>query len=370
MTEIYLVRHAEAEGNVYRRMHGQYDSLITPNGYRQIEALQRRFAPIHVDACYASDLTRTSITAGAIYRPKGLPLQRDKRFREVNVGRWEDVPFGYLDRFETDRMLQFNRDPVHWHVEGAERYDDYTSRFLDGMEEAVSANPGKTIVIVAHGCVLRGVLMRLFSDHGHCDNTAVTHLFYENGQYTCDYCNDNSHLSPEISTLARQSWWRSNGSTQDFNLWYQPLTDSAAFVSACRDIETLTGETASEQAVLLQQFDSLTENGEVLAAMLGQTQIGTVAVKSSSVRPDAAVAFLFHLDQAYRGKRFGTQLLGAAVSYARRQGKTVLMLQTSERNTAAAAFYRHMGFEETGAVPGKPEQRIFELNLDTRRFVW
>ena len=29
MTTIYLIRHAEAEGNLYRRVHGWYDSLIT-----------------------------------------------------------------------------------------------------------------------------------------------------------------------------------------------------------------------------------------------------------------------------------------------------------------------------------------------------
>lgn len=39
VTKLYLVRHAEAEGNLYRRIQGQYDSLITDNGYRQIAAL-------------------------------------------------------------------------------------------------------------------------------------------------------------------------------------------------------------------------------------------------------------------------------------------------------------------------------------------
>ena len=34
MTTVYLVRHAEAEGNLYRRVHGWYNSLITDNGYR------------------------------------------------------------------------------------------------------------------------------------------------------------------------------------------------------------------------------------------------------------------------------------------------------------------------------------------------
>ena len=40
MTTIYLIRHAEAEGNIYRRYHGWYNSLITLNGYRQIQALE------------------------------------------------------------------------------------------------------------------------------------------------------------------------------------------------------------------------------------------------------------------------------------------------------------------------------------------
>ena len=44
MTTIYLIRHAEAEGNLYRRAHGWYNSTITDRGYRQIAALAKRFA--------------------------------------------------------------------------------------------------------------------------------------------------------------------------------------------------------------------------------------------------------------------------------------------------------------------------------------
>ena len=53
VTKVYLIRHAEAEGNLYRRIHGWYDSLITENGYRQIAALQERFREVHVDAVYS-----------------------------------------------------------------------------------------------------------------------------------------------------------------------------------------------------------------------------------------------------------------------------------------------------------------------------
>ena len=91
MTTLYLIRHAEAEGNLYRRIHGQYNSLITDNGYRQIQALQKRFADVPIDAVYSSDLFRTMTTARAIYVPKGLPLQTRADLRELGMGEWEDL---------------------------------------------------------------------------------------------------------------------------------------------------------------------------------------------------------------------------------------------------------------------------------------
>ena len=75
MTKIYLIRHAEAEGNLYRIAQGQHESLITDRGFRQIDALRRRFDGVEIDAVYSSDLYRTQVTAGAIYIPRRLPLR-------------------------------------------------------------------------------------------------------------------------------------------------------------------------------------------------------------------------------------------------------------------------------------------------------
>ena len=205
MTTIYLVRHAEAEGNAYRRIHGQYDSLITPNGLRQIEALAKRFADVPVNACYASDLYRTRKTAEAVYVPKGLALVTDARLREVNLGRWEDVPFGYLERFEADDMYKFNHDERLWSVEGSERWQTYTERFVRALKEVAQNHEGQTVTIFSHGCVLRGVQKRLsgMDKVPYCDNTAVSKLVYEDGAFQFDYLNDNSHLPENISTFAR-----------------------------------------------------------------------------------------------------------------------------------------------------------------------
>ena len=60
MTTIYLIRHAEAEGNLYRIAQGQANSSITDRGERQIQALARRFADIPIDAVYALSLIHIS----------------------------------------------------------------------------------------------------------------------------------------------------------------------------------------------------------------------------------------------------------------------------------------------------------------------
>jgi hypothetical protein len=55
MTKLYLIRHAEAEGNLFRRMHGQYNSRLTEIGLRQVKLLAKRLAEIPFDAVYYDD---------------------------------------------------------------------------------------------------------------------------------------------------------------------------------------------------------------------------------------------------------------------------------------------------------------------------
>ena len=37
MTQIYLIRHTQAEGNRYRMMQGHWDGDVTPLGVKEIE---------------------------------------------------------------------------------------------------------------------------------------------------------------------------------------------------------------------------------------------------------------------------------------------------------------------------------------------
>ena len=112
MTQVYLIRHAEAEGNLYRMAQGQYNSILTDRGRRQVQALEARFRDIPVDAVYSSDLVRTPLPAGAICIPKNLPLRLDPGLREIHMGDWEDKTWGEVRHFAGARLALFNHsDP-------------------------------------------------------------------------------------------------------------------------------------------------------------------------------------------------------------------------------------------------------------------
>ena len=121
MTTIYLIRHAEAEGNRYRRAHGWYNSTITDRGYLQIAALAKRFADTKFDAVYSSDRFRTMITALSIYKTHGLPLRTVRALREIDVGYWEDTPWAELERIDPEQLANFSNDSQNWHVPGGVR---------------------------------------------------------------------------------------------------------------------------------------------------------------------------------------------------------------------------------------------------------
>ena len=194
MTRIYLVRHAEAEGNLYRIAHGHYNGLITARGYKQIAALQQRFEHIHIDAVYSSDLFRTRTTARAVYLPKGLPLHTDPNLREVNMGVWEGHTWQQLRMEDEERIVDFNRHLDRWQVPGGETAQQVLDRFIPALTKIALENDGKTVAVFSHGAALRMVLGTLegrpLSELGstpHGDNTAISLVEYDEDGFTVLY---------------------------------------------------------------------------------------------------------------------------------------------------------------------------------------
>ena len=152
---LYIIRHAEAEGNLYRRIHGWYDSLITENGYHQIAALEERFRHVPIDAVYSSDLFRTRTTAGAVCRPKGLPLQTRADLRELSMGVWEDRTWGEAAHFQPEHYLRYSTCDPGWKNEGGESRQEGRRRIRAAILDIAARHPGEQVAVVCHGDIIR-----------------------------------------------------------------------------------------------------------------------------------------------------------------------------------------------------------------------
>jgi len=233
MTTIYLIRHAEAEGNLYRIAHGHYNSCITDDrGCRQIRALAERFRDVPVDAVYASDLIRTRTTAQSIYLPKGLQLHPDPAFREICMGEWEEHCWYELLRKYPQSHDDFNHRLDRWQVPGSETARQVLDRYLPALRRVARQHDGQTVAIFSHGAAMRIVLGTLqglslleIGDTPFGDNTSVARLEAEGDDIRVLYRDDNSHLvQAGLSTLAKQKWWRQKG-VQEMGQLYAPLTE-------------------------------------------------------------------------------------------------------------------------------------------------
>ena len=85
---------------------------------------------------------------------------------------------------------------------------------------------------------------------------------------------------------------------------------------------------------------------------------------------DAGWISLIWVDGAMRGRRFGAQLLGHAVSFFReKKGRSRLRLHVSQTNDAAIGFYEAMGFRKIGVARGVGGP-LYLMEMDIAPKVW
>lgn len=380
MTRIYLIRHAEAEGNLYRRVHGQFDANITQLGRRQVAALAQRFRDTPIDALWSSDLTRTQSTASAVlkYHP-ALVMHTTAALREVDVGVWEDTPWEQIARTYPEQYRNFNQDPERWSIPGSENFDALVERMRRALLELAAAYPGGTVAAVSHAYAIRALASRLmgrdFGDLPFGDNTAVTTILAEDGALTLERYADASHLG-ELSTFARQGL-AGDHMGKKANGWFAPMAlpgEKALYTRAYS--ETWTASHGSLRGFapalyLRSAAQRVREDPQCLAEIYyGDDLAGLIELDPERGGDEnAGWISLIWVEQPLRGRRFGAQLIGYAVSYFRKKGRDKLRLHVSRTNAAALAFYEAMGFVQAGTADGVGGP-LYLMEMDIARRVW
>ena len=357
MTKIYLIRHVQAEGNLFRMMQGHWDGEPTALGLRQAARLGERMRELPLDAIYVSDLSRALCTAAALQTHHPLPLRVDPRLRELDMGPWEGRFFGDLKHEHPGEIKTFLLRQDGWRPEGAEDYAAVTARAWPAMEEILRDNEGKSVAVVSHGVTIRCLLAKMLKvGPGEPErlplggNTAVSCLDYENGVFTPEYLGDNSHLDE----AERLPWDR----TPDLRAEaIDPLREEA-FYTACyedawRAAHGTTRGFSPESYLLSAAEHHRADPGAVLRILAEDEPVGLVDMDT---RRGAHAGYgwlsLLYLRPEYRRLGMGIQLLGRAIMHYRALERRSLRLTVAEDNAPAVAFYARWGFEQLGSEQG------------------
>ena len=214
MVKIYLVRHAEAQGNVLEFFQGHIDTDVSEKGRKQLECLSERFKDIPIEEVYTSPLRRARATAEAVNKYHRLPLTIAPDIIEINGGEWEGVKWAELpEKFPREYGL-WTKSINEFAAPGGETTLQVYNRMKLAMRRIAAENQGKTIAVVSHGMAIKAYLNYAdgrewanYADPGWADNTAVSLIEYDDELVPrILFKNDSAHLSEGLSTLAVSKW--------------------------------------------------------------------------------------------------------------------------------------------------------------------
>ena len=373
MTEIYIIRHTEAEGNLYKVMQGYWDGDVTSLGFKEIDALARRFKDVKLDAVYSSDLYRACLTASALTRYNRLPIFTDKRIREINVGPLEGTFFGNTMHENPVAMKIFLEHPWQWHLAGADTLEDVSKRACEAVREIADKNDGKSVAVVSHGMTIKCILTKLlgYALEGEdsapiVKNTAVSKLIYKDGKFTAEYVADASHLEG----LEVTDW------VQKDLLWdeeFNPLSDEEHYKKCYKDAWSFAhgGNTDKFYPDLylsssVKHFEN--DKRAVLKLYFEEKEAGLLDLDILKGKEQGyGWISLLYLFPEFRFKRFGIQILGRAIMHYYSLGRKAVRLNVAASNEAAVHFYSKYGFDiietESGA---EGPLYLMEKRLDER----
>ena len=206
---IHLIRHAESEANVRTPpiVGGRCSwAELTARGVEQARVLGERLKKAHPDDLWASSTAiRAQQTARYSLEAAGLSTDRTQTYgelEELDQGDWT----GRLrtEVYTPEQIAIIEAQQWYFRPPNGESQDDVYRRTLDWLERRVLSSDHARAWVFCHGMVIKLTLAalvgldRLTAWQIPIDNTSITTLTWDEGQWTEVVRNDVSH-NPSLS---------------------------------------------------------------------------------------------------------------------------------------------------------------------------
>jgi len=152
-----LIRHGETSWNREGRVMGRNPVELSENGRAQVQAAVVLARSLQPDMIVTSPLVRARQTAEIIAEGVGrIQITEDPAIAEVSYGSWEGMT--YDDLINDPYYAIYRESPVDYPTPGGETIPQVQGRGVEAIHRAIEANPGRRIVFVSHGDIIRTVL--------------------------------------------------------------------------------------------------------------------------------------------------------------------------------------------------------------------
>jgi broad specificity phosphatase PhoE len=152
-----LMRHGETRWNREGRVMGRNPVELSDNGRVQVATAARFVSFLRPDLIVTSPLVRARQSAQIVADELGgVEIVEEPTIAEVLYGRWEGMSFHEL--IEDPHYLEYRKSPIEHPTPGGETIPQVQERGVSAICRAFEAHPGRRLLFVSHGDIIRTVL--------------------------------------------------------------------------------------------------------------------------------------------------------------------------------------------------------------------
>ena len=180
----YIVRHGETDWNVKGIIQGQKNPKINKNGFRQALRLAKKLKKIKFNKVFSSDLIRAKKTADIFALDHKLAVVTNKLLRERHFGKYQGKKGIIFQEKLKDLLEKRNNLPKKERFKfklqnDIESDEEIISRLITFLRETAFAYPGKRILVVCHGGLMRFFLIHLgFAEYDQLPSGSIKNTGY------------------------------------------------------------------------------------------------------------------------------------------------------------------------------------------------
>ncbi|AUI70996.1 histidine phosphatase family protein [Companilactobacillus alimentarius] len=211
--ELYFVRHGKTEWNLEGKYQGGHgDSPLLEESLHDIKLLAKRLKDVQINHMYSSPLPRAKTTAETLIKDlnKKIALSVVDKLREFDLGIMEGRKFSELEQEMPEVIYAFRHQPKDYDYSliRGESFEQVAKRTTEAVKSIVEDNHGQgNVVIVSHGACLVTLIQSLLGTSindirkdGGLSNTSLTHLHYNDGQFTLIKWNETGYLGKKLES--------------------------------------------------------------------------------------------------------------------------------------------------------------------------